>query len=108
MKKLYRDLTPEARAAYGITEDGKDESWVYCTSCERVMPQGDCVLDEQGRLQCAYEDCTSAGGAALQNLRPWDEYAQEQGGRAAHWPEKPEVGKRYSARHSDLGTDPGS
>jgi len=102
MKKLYRDLTPEAKAAYGITEDGGDESLVYCTSCERAMRQGNCVLDEQSRLQCAYEDCTPSSDPALQNLRPWDEYALEQGGESAHWPERPELGKRYSRRDADL------
>ncbi len=55
MKKLYRDLSPEARASYGITEDGSEESWVYCLTCGRAVPQGDCVVGEDGRLNALTE-----------------------------------------------------
>lgn len=98
MKKLYRDLSSEAKASYGITDDGNDESWVYCSACERAMPQGDCVVGEDGRLHCAYEDCRPEPGC--QNLHDWDTYAMEQGGKAAHWPEKPEWGERYHRQDS--------
>lgn len=103
VKKFYRDLSPEARASYGITEDGSEESWVYCLTCGRAMPQGDCVVGEDGRLECAYGDCrpTSASHAST-DLRAWDTLAQEQGGAAAHWPEKPEWGRRYPLRDADL------
>jgi hypothetical protein len=98
MKKLYRDLTQEAKASYGITEDRSDESWVYCTTCDRAMKQGDCIVGEQGVLQCAYDDCMPEGNVAFQSLYGWDAYQQELGGEAAHWPEKPEWGKRYERR----------
>jgi len=95
MKKLYRDLSPEAKASYGITGDASDESWVYCTACSRGMAQGDCILSEEGQLQCAYGDCSREGNLAFESLYGWDAYRQELGGEAAHWPEKPEWGKRY-------------
>ena len=102
MKKLYRDLSPEAKASYGITEDAGDESWVYCTACQRAMAQGDCILSEEGQLQCAYDDCTPEGNLAFESLYGWDAYRQELGGEAAHWPEKPEWGKSYRRRDAPI------
>jgi hypothetical protein len=47
-------------------------------------------------LQCAYDDCRPESTSASRSLIDWGSLAQEQGGEAAHWPEKPELGKRYS------------
>jgi hypothetical protein len=95
MKKRFRELTEEAKASYGITEDASDESWVYCTTCERAMEQGECAVGEEGLLQCAYDDCRPEGNPAFQSLYGWDAYRQELGDEAGPWPEEPEWGKRY-------------
>ena len=99
MKKLYRDLSPEAKASYGITEDASDEAWVYCTACQRAMEQGDLALDEiEGALRCAYSDCVLEGNIAVQGLQGWEAYRKELGYETDHWPEEPESGKRYERK----------
>jgi hypothetical protein len=96
MEKAYRALSAEARASYGITEDGSDESWVYCTACGRAMEQGDCVLDDAAdSLQCAYDDCMPDGSLAFESLYGWDAYRQMYGLETADWPEIPTAGDCY-------------
>jgi hypothetical protein len=73
-----------------------DETWVYCTACNRAMQQADCTVDElDGRLQCAYDDCRPEGNLAFKSLYGWDAYRLAHGQETAHWPETPLSGERY-------------
>ncbi|NLO28022.1 MAG: hypothetical protein GX113_07585 [Actinobacteria bacterium] len=96
MKKQYRDLNEEEKAACRIAEDVSDQAWVYCTACQRAMRQGDLVLAEiEGALQCAYSDCVLEANIAVQGLEGWEAYRKELGYETAHWPEEPMPGECY-------------
>lgn len=96
MKKLYSELNEEAKASYGITEGASNDAWVFCTSCDRAMEQGDCVVGEsEGSLQCAYDDCLPEGNLAFQSLYGWDAYRQTHVDETSDWPETPTEGVCY-------------
>ena len=94
MKRRYRELSPEAKASYGTTDDPRDETWVYCDTCKRAMPQGDCVVGD-AFLGCAYEDCPSRTNLAFESLYGWDAYRQGLGSAASDWPQEPEQDREY-------------
>jgi len=96
MKRRYSELTEEAKASYGTSENTSDDTWLYCTNCERAMRQGDCVIGEGENLRCAYDDCASQDNLAFQSLYGWDAYRQGLGHEAVQWPDEPEPGKRYT------------
>jgi hypothetical protein len=96
MKKRFRDLSDEMKAAYGITEDAGDDSFVYCGACGRAMEQGDCLLDDaEGSLRCAFDDCAPEGNLAFQSLYGWDAYRLAHAHETFHWPEEPVPGECY-------------
>jgi hypothetical protein len=92
----FRDQTAEKKADCRVAPGTDDETWVYCTSCERAMKQGDCTLDElDGPLSCAYDDCGPEGNLAFQSLYGWDAYRLAHGQETAQWPETPRLGECY-------------
>lgn len=97
MKKVFRDQTAEKKAACRVAEDANDETWVYCTACQRAMKQGDCALgdDSEDLLQCAYEDCVSEGNLAFKSLYGWDAYRLAHVHETADWPREPSQGQCY-------------
>lgn len=97
MKKFFRDQTAETKAACRVAGDASDETWVYCTSCQRAMKQGDCVLsdDFEGSLQCGYEDCVPQGNLAFKSLYGWDAYRLAHVHETVHWPQEPTEGQCY-------------
>jgi hypothetical protein len=97
--KHFRDLTEEQKASHSITEDARDESFVYCATCHRAMEQGDCVVDEdlEIKLRCAYSDCVLAGNIAAQSMHGWDDYRSAHEEETAHWPDAPSPGECYES-----------
>jgi hypothetical protein len=96
MKRRFRDQTADMKEACRVATDAGDETWVYCTACERAMKQGDCTLDDSdGGLQCAYDDCRPAGNLAFKSLYGWDAYRLAHGQETAYWPKTPRSGECY-------------
>jgi hypothetical protein len=97
MTKHFRELGEEEKASHSVTEDARDESLVYCASCDRAMEQGDCLIDDdlEIKLRCAHDDCVFEGNIAVQSLYGWDAYRHEYEDETAHWPDNPTPGECY-------------
>jgi hypothetical protein len=97
MGNLFRDQSEETKVAHAVTEDANDETWLYCTACERAVRQGDCLPSEVvgGTLRCPFDDCVPDGNLAFQSLYGWDAYRLEHGHETADWPEEPTAGGCY-------------
>jgi hypothetical protein len=98
MAKHFRDLTEEEKASHSVTEEPRDESFVYCTNCGRAMEQGDCLIDDdlEFKLGCAYSDCVLEANIAYQSLHGWDAYRRNYRDETADWPDTPTPGECYT------------
>jgi hypothetical protein len=97
MTQRFRDLREEEKADHSVTEDARDESFVYCPHCQRAMEQGDCVVyeDLDVKLGCAYSDCVLEGNIANESVSAWDAYRHAYEDETANWPETPAPGECY-------------